>query len=339
MNPDVLSIEGRAAGRTRAPGKGRNNVWYIVYQSRVMQQVMDMADKVAQSDSPVMILGETGTGKELIARYIHLNSRRKRYEFLDVNCASISQSLLENELFGHEKGSFTGADEQRRGLFELAHRGTLFMDEIGEMSVTTQSNLLRVLETGAFRRIGGETTLKTDVRLITATNKDLESRIAEKTFRDDLYYRLNTIVITLPPLRKRKDDIWFLAEHFLSVSNKQQGLKKHFAPDVQPIFERYHWSGNVRELKNTVERMVLLSEEDEIKLSDMFPDKLFMQAKTGESSLLPLEEVEKRYVLKVLSYTRGNRREAAGLLKISEPTLYRKIKEYNIKTENEGKPR
>ncbi|MDI6788021.1 MAG: sigma-54 dependent transcriptional regulator [Planctomycetota bacterium] len=302
----------------------------IIYESIAMQEVMAMVNKVAPSDSPVVILGETGTGKEIIARTIHLSSPRKQIPLLPVNCASLSESLLESELFGHEKGSFTGAHQQHIGLFEIAHQGTLFLDEIGEMSPAIQSHLLRVLETGEFRRIGGKKTLYTNVRIITATNNDLYQKITEKTFRQDLYYRLNTLVIHLPPLRKRKEDICLLAEYFLSIISKGMGKKKHLAPECRLLLEQYPWPGNVRELRSTIERLSLLVESEEIRVSDLSAVGLFREDRQPDSPLLPLSEMEKQHILRCLVRTKNNRREAAKILEISEPTLYRKIKEYRI---------
>ncbi len=309
----------------------------IVTESAAMREVLETVEKVAGSDAPVLLLGESGTGKELVARTIHLKSARSQASFLPLNCASIPETLLESELFGHEKGSFTGAQEMRRGLFEVTHQGTLFLDEIGEMPPAVQPGFLRVLESGEFRRVGGTTTLHSDVRIVAATNRDMERHVREGKFRQDLFYRLNTVLLTLPPLRGRKEDIWPLALSFLAVIARDVGRPARFAEDIRPVFEAYPWPGNVRELRNLVERLVLLADGEVIGRKEL--PAVFTGGPVGEPAapygvntgeILPLEEMERRHILGALERMKGNRRETAKVLKISEATLYRKLKEYGV---------
>lgn len=313
-------IQGRAAFPT------------IITASPAMKKVVELVDKVSTSNSPILILGESGTGKELIARTIHLKSPRSRACFLALNCATLPESLLESELFGHEKGAFTGADELRPGLFEVAHTGTLFLDEIGEMSPACQVHLLRVLETGEFRRVGGRANLHTDVRLIAATNRDPAAAMREGRLRQDLYFRLNTVTIALPPLRERKEDIWPLANYFLQIIAKEMTKKMSLAEEVRPAFERYGWPGNVRELRNTIERLVLVVDHEEIRLRDLPYELVVATGSPVVEDSFALAEVEKQHILKILAQTKGNRRAASKLLGISEPTLYRKLSQYGVKS-------
>jgi DNA-binding NtrC family response regulator len=305
----------------------------LITESPVIRSMVEAADRAAASASPILILGESGTGKELIARRIHLMSPRRRSPFLPLNCAGLSETLLESELFGHEKGAFTGASDLRRGLFEVAHQGTLFMDEIGEMSPAIQASLLRVLETGEFRRLGGRTCLYTDVRIVAATNRDLRAEVAKGAFRQDLFYRLNTVILTMPPLRERKQDIWPLAHHFLHILSRESGKPRAFDPAVRTHLESYDWPGNVRELRNVVERLALMTEGPTIDVDDL-PVELFgapapVKDKVGNETV-SLRGMEKRHILKVLAMTGGNRRQTSRMLRISEPTLYRKLKEYGV---------
>ncbi|MCS6949570.1 MAG: sigma-54 dependent transcriptional regulator [Armatimonadota bacterium] len=235
----------------------------IVGNSAPMQEVYQMIRKVASSNATVLIRGESGTGKELVAKAIHRNSSRAKGPFIAVSCAALPETLLESELFGHEKSAFTGATTQRQGRFELAHGGTLFLDEIGEVSLAIQVKLLRVLQEHAFERLGGNKTIKVDVRLIAATNKDLKQMVEQRTFREDLYYRLHVIEIYLPPLRERREDIPLLVEHFLRRYNEENGRRLQAAtPEALEALMRYHWPGNVRELENTIERAVVLADPD-----------------------------------------------------------------------------
>jgi DNA-binding NtrC family response regulator len=308
----------------------------LISVSPAMKSVVSMISKAVGSDVPIMIQGESGCGKELVARTIHLSGPFRDTAFLAVNCASISESLLESELFGHEKGAFTGADKRHRGLFEVATTGTLFLDEVGDMSHATQASLLRVLDTGEFRRVGGTINLYTNARILVATNKDLVELKKEGKFREDLYYRLNTMVIELPPLRARKEDIWPLAQYFLEIIVKRMGEKKTFARGVRKILENYNWPGNVRELRNIIERLVILSEGHDIQKTDL-PVELFNYKSDPESGILSLEQVtkaaEKKHITELLKRNKGNRRTTAQQLKISEPTLYRKLKEYGFATD------
>lgn len=308
----------------------------LISVSPAMKSVVSMIGKAASSDVPIMILGESGCGKELIARTIHLSGPSRDAAFLPVNCASISESLLESELFGHEKGAFTGADKKHRGLFEVATTGTLFLDEIGDMSPATQASLLRVLDTGEFRRVGGTTNLHTQARILAATNRDISKFVNEGKFRKDLYYRF-TMVINLPSLQTRKEDIWPLAKYFLEIIAKRMGEKeKTLAGGVRKVLENYNWPGNIRELRNIIERLVILSEGSEIHKTDL-PVELFYDQSDAKSGVISLEQVtktaEKKHIAEILKKNNGNRRTTAQQLKISEPTLYRKLKEYGFVTD------
>ncbi len=314
----------------------------ILGQSVLMKEAAALAQKVAQGNATVLLLGETGTGKELFARAIHAMSKRKDFLLVAINCSAIPAGLLENELFGSEKGAFTGAYIRKRGKFELAHRGTLFLDEIGELSTELQAKLLRVLELGYFERLGGTETLQVDVRLIAATNKDLKKAMAEGTFREDLYYRLSVFPIQLPPLRERPEDIPLFAAHFLEKYRKE--LNKGnitFTSEAMGLLQRYSWPGNVRELENAIERAILLSESDRV-----LPEHLgITQRDLDLYEMAPKESlrasgawgqrvVEARLIRETLKRTRGNKRKAAKELQVSYKTLFNKIKVYKIeKTE------
>ncbi|HUV75854.1 MAG TPA: sigma-54 dependent transcriptional regulator [Dehalococcoidales bacterium] len=301
----------------------------IIAKSPKMQQVIEVIRVVAKSNATVLIVGESGTGKELVARAIHSQSYRKDKPFIAVSCAALPESLLESELFGHEKGSFTGAHAQRKGKFEVANRGSLFLDEIGEMSANIQVHMLRVLEEREFTRVGGDELIKVDVRVISATNKDMKKAVADSQFREDLYYRLNVVSIELPPLRERKEDIPLLAEHFLNkfaVENQKEIID--FSPEATDFLLKYEWPGNVRELENAVERAVILANNPYIEARDMPQTTAQMNpSATVEKSL---RESEKRCILAILKETRGNFSEAARTLGISRATLYNKIKAYGL---------
>jgi len=299
----------------------------IIAKSPTMQQVIEVIKVVAKSNATVLITGESGTGKELVARAIHSQSYRKDKPFIAVSCAALPESLLESELFGHEKGAFTGAHAQRRGKFEIANRGTLFLDEIGEMSANIQVHLLRVLEEKEFTRVGGNELIKVDVRVISATNKDMKKAVANGPFREDLYYRLNVVTIELPPLRERKEDVPLLAQHFLrkfAVENQKEITD--FSPEASDFLLKYDWPGNVRELENAIERAVILAKNSYIDAADMPQEslQLLQSAPVGKS----LEEVEKEHILNVLSETGGNYSQAARILGISRITLYNKMKNF-----------
>jgi Nif-specific regulatory protein len=309
----------------------------IVGGSEPLRRVLDVVRKVAKSNSTVLIHGETGTGKELIAGAIHHNSLRAARNFVKVNCAALQENLLESELFGHEKGAFTGADRQRIGRFEQADGGTLFLDEIGDMSPSTQAKILRVLQEHEFERLGGTRTIRVDVRLIAATNRDLPSMVAAGGFREDLYYRLNVVSIQTPPLRERKEDILPLAMSFLRRFGNE--LKKRLDgldPDAQKLLMRYNWPGNIRELENAIERAALLAEHglvraDDLRLSD------FQASGTRESSVvripptgIALEEIERQALTEALKMANWVQKDAADLLNISPRVMNYKIKTLGI---------
>jgi len=301
----------------------------IIAKSAKMQQIIELIKVVAKSNATVLTTGESGTGKELVARAVHSQSYRKDKPFVPVSCAALPESLLESELFGHEKGAFTGAHAQRKGKFEFANRGTLFLDEIGEMSANIQVHLLRVLEEKAFTRVGGNELIKVDVRIISATNKDIEKAVASGQFREDLYYRLNVVTIELPPLRERKEDIPLLAQHFLKeFALENQKEISGFSPEVTDFLLKYQWPGNVRELENTIERSVILAQNSYIEIADLLQKNspLVSSALTGRS----LREVERSHILNILSETGGNYSEAARILAISRATLYNKAKVYDL---------
>jgi len=301
----------------------------IIAKSPRMQQVIEIIKVVAKSNATVLITGETGTGKEVVARAIHSQSHRRGKPFIAVSCAALPESLLESELFGHEKGSFTGAYAQKKGKFEVANRGTLFLDEIGEMSANIQVHLLRVLEEKAFTRVGGNELIKVDVRVISATNRDMKSIVASGQFREDLYYRLNVVNIELPPLRERKEDIPLLAQHFLKkFALENQKEITGFSPEATDFLLSYEWPGNVRELENAIERAVILAQNSLISIADL-PQQNLVFAHPA-SPQRNLKQVEKDHIQAVLTKTGGNYTEAARILGISRMTLYNKAKAYGL---------
>ncbi len=310
----------------------------IVGESPAMRRIFDIVRKVAPSNATVLILGETGTGKELIAEAIHRNSARKEGPFVKVNCAALPENLLESELFGHERGAFTGADRQRIGRFELANEGTLFLDEIGTMSLATQAKVLRVLQEREFERLGGTRTIRSDVRLIAATNRDLEEAIEAGEFREDLYYRLNVVTIRMPPLRERKEDIIPLATTFLErFARDMKKPLRGFSPGALRVLTRYNWPGNIRELENTIERAVLMSDGEIIEPRDIAlggnrPEE---QGRLGSILRLPpegipLEEIEKMAILEALRMNDWVQKDAARFLGISSRVMNYKIQKYRI---------
>jgi two-component system response regulator AtoC len=302
----------------------------IIAKSPKMQQVIEVIKVVAKSNATVLITGETGTGKELVARAIHSQSHRHDKPFVAVSCAALPESLLESELFGHEKGSFTGAYAQKKGKFEVANLGTLFLDEIGEMSANIQVHLLRVLEEKEFNRVGGNEPIKVDVRVISATNRDMKEAIAKGQFREDLYYRLNVVNIELPPLRERVEDIPLLAQHFLKrFALENQKEITSFSPEGTDFLLRHQWPGNVRELENSIERAVILAQNPFIEVSDLSQQNLVPVGSTT-SSARNLKQLEKEHIQNVLSQTEGNYTEAARILGISRMTLYNKAKAYGF---------
>jgi two-component system response regulator HydG len=307
----------------------------IIGSSPGMQKVVQTARQVAASDIPVLIMGESGTGKELIARAIHNNSRRRKQRLVALNCAGLSESILEDELFGHVKGAFTGAQTDREGRFEHADRGTLMLDEVGDMPAAMQAKLLRVLENGEVVRLGSNEPIRVDVRLISATNQKLDEMVAEKQFREDLFFRINGVAIVIPPLRERREDIPLLLHYFV----KQAAEKYHkeidgLTPDAQQILMSYGWPGNVRQLRNIVERMVVLSSDPKIGVETLPPE---IRPASGEvvggiNNLvgIRIDQAERELIRNTLKLVNGNREQAAKILGIGERTLYRKIKEYDL---------
>jgi DNA-binding NtrC family response regulator len=305
----------------------------LVGRGPAFEDLRRLVAKVAASDSTVLVRGETGTGKELIARSIHRQSPRRGEPFVVVDCASLHENLLQSELFGHEQGAFTGATRRKHGLFEAADRGSVFLDEIGDVSPAVQAGLLRVLETSSFRHLGGTQEVRVNVRLMAATNRALERLMEEGKFRRDLYFRLNAIHIDLPPLRRRREEIPVLVEHFLAEANARRGTRKTLSPAAAAVLRRYDWPGNVRELRHAIERSLVLADGDAIGPSDL-PEELRQAA--GVSGLeggLALADVERRHIARVLAEVGGHRARAATLLGISERNLYRKIQEYHLESE------
>ena len=301
----------------------------IIGNALVMRQTMEMVRQVAPSSATVLLLGDSGTGKELIAKAIHEQSDRAARPFIALNCAALPESILEAELFGHEKGAFTGATARRQGRFELAHAGTLFLDEIGETTPQLQVKLLRVLQEGEFERVGGTQTQRVDARIVAATNKDLAAEVEEGRFREDLFYRLNVISITLPPLRERKEDIPLLAHHFLKRNaGKNKKSVTAITRDAMDALMGHSWPGNVRELENAIERAVVLCRGDTVGI-----DELTSQVRQGSKEMrhltIPigtsLEDIERTVIRETLAATRGDKRLAAQLLGIATRTIYRKI--------------
>lgn len=309
----------------------------IIGQSPQMQELFRLIPKVAQTTSNVLIIGESGSGKELVAAALHNLSNRKDRNLVAINCAAFPEGLLESELFGHMRGAFTGALHNKQGLFEIADGGSLFLDEIGEMPINLQAKLLRVLENGSFRRVGGITDIKVDVRVISATNKDVKEEIASGRFREDLYYRLNVIPIQIPPLRERKEDIPLLVEHFLrKISNQPRKV----TPEAMRMFMGNPWKGNVRELENVIERTALLTEKEEITPADL-PNEIL--GYTGDTKEIPelteagididaiIGDIETRYLLKALEKSGGVKKEAAKLLNLSFRSFRHRLSKYKIK--------
>ncbi|WP_410221321.1 sigma-54-dependent transcriptional regulator [Pedobacter sp.] len=302
----------------------------VIGQSANLKQAIELAKKVAHTDVPVLLLGETGTGKEVFAQAIHLESKRKNEHFVALNCAAFTKDLLESELFGYKAGAFTGALKDKKGLLEEAHKGTLFLDEMGEMPIDLQAKILRVLENGEVLKLGDVVPVKVDVRIIAATNRNLQEAMEKEQFRSDLYYRIAGFTIHLPSLRDRKQDISLLAQYFaqLFTIKLNRGILKLGTDYIQAL-ENYHWKGNIRELKNVIERSVILTEGDRLGLESLPTDIRYLSS-SQKNSCFAMQEVEKQHIQKVLQYTKGNKAEAARLLEIGIATLYRKIEEYNI---------
>jgi len=309
----------------------------IFWKNPKMQELLNIMPKIAQSNSNVIITGESGTGKELVATAIHNLSPRKEKKFVDINCAAFPEGLLESELFGHMRGAFTGAAYNKQGLFEIADRGSIFLDEICEMSINLQAKLLRVLETSTFRRVGGTSDIKVDVRIISATNQDIKEEISAGRFREDLYYRLNVVPLHIPPLRERKEDIPMLVEHFMK---KFSFAEKKVSPQVMKLFVEYPWKGNVRELENVIERIALLTDRKEITV-DAVPHEILVFSEDAQYTPdvagggvdldAIIEGLEKKYLLNALRITAGNKTEAAKLLKLSFRSFRHRLSKYGIK--------
>ncbi len=308
----------------------------IIGRSAGMEAVINTARQVARSDIPVLILGESGTGKELIARAIHQNSPRRRHRLVALNCAGLSESILEDELFGHVRGAFTGAQSDRPGRFEHADRGTLFLDEIGDMPAAMQAKLLRVLENGEVVRLGSNEPRQVDVRIVSATNRDIDQMVAERAFREDLYFRIKGVTIRIPPLRERREDIPLLMHFFMTqAAEKYDKTIEHVEPEVQQQLMTYAWPGNVRQLKTVVENMVVLAPGDRIT-PDLLPAEIRpgggvgAEPHLGQLVGISIEQAEVELIRNTLKMTEGNREKAAKILGIGERTLYRKIKEYGL---------
>ena len=312
----------------------------LISADNKMQDVFKLVSKVLNNDITVLIHGESGTGKELIARAIHYNGKRKDKPFVVINCASIPRELLESELFGHEKGSFTGAHQKKLGKFELAKEGTLFLDEVGELEMLLQAKLLRVIQEKEFERVGGTEVIKTDVRIISATNRDLKLAVEQKEFREDLYYRLNSFPIYIPPLRQRKGDILVLAHHFLDTFNKKLGKNiKGFSKKALKLIYEYNWPGNIREMENTIERCLIISEKEVIDVNDLPPhlrssEPILNNDLNGgffnDDEIIPFERLKEESIKHALKVTKGNIVEAAKKLQLGRATIYRLMDKYSI---------
>jgi two-component system response regulator PilR (NtrC family) len=307
----------------------------IIGQGPAMKELFSITAKTAESNANVLITGESGTGKELVAKAIHSLSPRKDQHFVAINCAAIPEGLLESELFGYMKGAFTGAAANKQGLFELANEGTLFLDEIGEMPLSLQAKLLRIIEDRTFRRVGGVSDIKVDVRIISATNRDIKALAEKGQFREDLYFRLNVLSVKIPPLRERGDDIPLLVDYFLK---KFAGDKKKFSQDAIEMLKNYQWKGNVRELENIIERVVLLCDRDVIGVEQL-PEEIKSDSTSTKEVTVPrggidveniMEEMEKAYLLKALAQTNGVKTEAAKLLNLTFRSFRHKLKKYGI---------
>jgi len=312
----------------------------FIGQSAAMQRVFQLIDKVAASRTSVVITGESGTGKEMVARAIHAASPRAERPFIAVNCSAIPATLIESEIFGHERGAFTGADARRQGCFELAHGGTLFLDEIGEMPLELQAKFLRVLEEGTLRRLGGRSEIRVDCRVICATNRDLKEMVADGRFREDLYFRLNVFHIELPPLKERREDIPLLVQHFVDRFRADSRKKVRGASqEALQALQAYDWPGNIRELRNTIERAVILCDGDLIEREHL-PREITGSSAAGSmlrlSVGMPLREVEREYILFSLQEYAGNKARTAEVLQIAEKTLYNKLNRYARNGQRDG---
>lgn len=308
----------------------------FIGESAEFRDLMQLVERIAPTDSTVLITGETGTGKEVVAKLLHARSARRSRPFIVVECAALQEALLQSELFGHERGAFTGADRAKAGLFEVAHGGTIFLDEIGEVSVATQLKLLRVLDTSTFRHVGGTAEIHVNVRVLAATNRDLAAMVRQGLFREDLYYRLSTVLLTMPPLRDRGADIELLARHFVLLLSERFGVRKRIGAATLDVLRHHHWPGNVRELLHVVECAIVVSDGP-----DILPEHLPAYLRTvwasappavGNGQLATLEELERSHIELALRATQGHRGQAARALGISERNLYRKLRAYGLLT-------
>jgi DNA-binding NtrC family response regulator len=308
----------------------------IVSQSAAMARVKEMVAMVAPTDSTVLLQGESGTGKGLVARKIHKLSKRRAHPFISVDCGSLVRTLFESELFGHVKGAFTGADTTQIGKFEMAHGGTLFFDEISSINLEVQAKLLKAVEEKAISKVGDHKVVNVDVRLISATNRDLQDAIAKGLFREDLFFRLNVVSIHMPPLRDRREDIALLVDHFLKIFNQRQGKGvESFSSEAMDALTAYHWPGNVRELENTIERLVVFAREKTITSHDLLYSNTLL-SQVVKSEPVQLKEMEREHIMKVLSRVNGNKTLAAELLGIDRKTLRAKLKRYDIPSEEQA---
>ena len=327
---DAVVTEQKQQGKKKEVRANSFTFDNIVGKSSALSDVVTQARKVAATDVSVLINGETGTGKEVFAQAIHSASGRRGEAFLALNCSAFSRELLESELFGYKAGAFTGAVKDKKGLLEEANHGTLFLDEIGEMALELQSKLLRVLETGEFVKVGDTKTTHVDVRILSATNRNLKEEIANGRFREDLYFRLSVFRILLPPLRQRRDDILLLAQHFIGLYARQIGrTAPSLSTEAKNIFLAYPWPGNVREMMNAIEHALIVC-EDEITRHDLPIDMLTGDTSTAADDSFDLKSVERNHIIKVIHHTHGKKTETARMLKIGLTTLYRKIEEYGI---------
>lgn len=330
----ALREEVKLLRRAVAASKGHDQ---LLGQSHEMRQVFDLLSRIAEADVSILILGESGTGKELVARSLHARSSRRDQPFVAVNCSSLPETLLESELFGHTRGAFTDARSPRRGLFQQAHGGTLFLDEIGDLPLSLQPRLLRALQERKVRPVGSDSEVEVDVRVLAATNQDLENAVAEKQFRGDLFYRLNVVQLRLPPLRARGNDVLLLAQHFLDHAAARQAKRvERLSAKAAERLLAYSWPGNVRELQNCIERAVALTAYDQIGIDDL-PERVrdyrpsqVLVASDHPSELLSMEEIERRYILRVLDVVGGNKTLAAQILGFDRRTLYRKLERYGV---------
>lgn len=318
----------------------------LIAESQSMRSLLEYAGHIAAVDSTVIIYGESGSGKEMFAKYIHAKSGRADQVFIPINCASLPPSLLEAEMFGYEKGTFTGGMKDGKiGLFEFADKGTVFLDEIGEMPLELQAKLLRIIENGEIKRLGSNQIIKSDVRIIAATNRNLAEMVREKTFRADLYYRLNVLVVNVPPLRERTEDIRPLAEHFLKAFNKKYGYTKRLGPDTIQVMEQYDWPGNVRKLRNTVERMIVESKNTLIELQSFRKVDTVVVERPAPPVVDPslpyqqaMDEYQRQYITAVVDECGGDLRRAAARMELHLSTLYRKMEKLGLPLHKEESP-